>query len=108
MLPSSGGAGHLREDRRAIVRSGDYVSNHKHENPRHQSATPKAAFYARLRFRSASSYQVMELMITAAKGARINTFICGQSLIDPGAPNGEIASPLQIVGSKTRRQSHVR
>jgi hypothetical protein len=49
----------------------------------------------------------MELMIAAAKGARINTFICGQSLTDPGAPNGEVASLLQIVGSKTGRQSHV-
>jgi hypothetical protein len=48
----------------------------------------------------------MKLMIAAAKGARINTFICGQSLTDPGAPNGEVAS-LQIVRSKTRRQSHV-
>jgi hypothetical protein len=26
----------------------------------------------------------MELMIAAAKGASINTFICGQSLTDPG------------------------
>jgi hypothetical protein len=42
----------------------------------------------------------MELMIAAAKGARINTFICGQSLTDPGAPNGEVASLLQIVRSK--------
>jgi hypothetical protein len=107
MLPGSGGAGHLRENRRAIVRSGDYVSNHKHENPRHQSATPKTAVYARVRLRSASSYLIMELMIAAAKGARINTFICGQSLTDPGAPNGEVASLLQIVGSNTRRQSHV-
>ena len=104
MLPSSGGARrsrHLRENPRAIVRSGDCVSNHKHENPRHQSATPKGAFYARARFRSASSYQIMELVIAAAKGARIITFICGQSLTDPGAPNGEIVSRLQIVGSKT-------
>jgi len=43
----------------------------------------------------------MELMIAAAKGARINTFICGQPLTDPGAPNGEIVLRLQIVGSKT-------
>jgi hypothetical protein len=49
----------------------------------------------------------MELMIAAAKGARINTFICGQSLTDPGAPNGEVASLLQIIRSKTRRQLHV-
>jgi hypothetical protein len=89
------------------VRSGDCVSNHKHENPRHQSAPPKGAFYARARFRPASSYQIMEPMIAAAKGARINTFICGQSLTDPGAPNGEVASLRQIVGPKTRRQSHV-
>jgi len=39
----------------------------------------------------------MELMIAAAKGARIHIFICGQSLTDPGAPNGEAASLLQIV-----------
>jgi hypothetical protein len=47
MLPGSGGAwrsGHVRENGRAIVRSGDYASNHKHENPRHQSVTPKGAF----------------------------------------------------------------
>jgi hypothetical protein len=49
----------------------------------------------------------MELMIAAAKGARINFFICRQSLTDPGAPNGEVASLLQIVGSKTLRQSYV-
>jgi len=49
----------------------------------------------------------MELMIAATKGARINTFICGQSLTDPGAPNGEVMSLLQIVRSKTRRSSHV-
>jgi hypothetical protein len=42
----------------------------------------------------------MELMIAAAKGARIHAFIRGQSLIDLGAPNGEAASLLQIVGSK--------
>jgi hypothetical protein len=78
MLPGSGGAGHLRENRRAIVRSGDYVSNRKHEIPCHQSATPKADFCARVRFRSASSYQLMELTIAAAKGARIYTFVCGQ------------------------------
>jgi hypothetical protein len=103
MLRGSGGAqrsGHLRENGRAIVRSGDRVSNHKHENPHHQSATPKGVIYARARFRSASSYQTMEPMIAAAKGARINTFICGQSLTDPGAPNGEVASLQQIVGPK--------
>jgi len=49
----------------------------------------------------------MELMIAATKGARINTFICGQSLTDPGALNGEVMSLLQIVRSKTRRSSHV-
>ena len=38
-------------------------------------------------FRSAPSYQIMELMISAAKGARINTFICGRLM---GAPNGEV------------------
>ena len=72
-----GGAGQLRESRRTIVRS-DHVSNHNHENRRHQSATPKAALCARAKFRSASSYQIMELMIAAAKGARIHTFVCGQ------------------------------
>jgi hypothetical protein len=46
----------------------------------------------------------MELMIAAAKGARI---ICDQSLTDPGAPNGEVASLQQIVRSKTRGQSHI-
>jgi hypothetical protein len=42
----------------------------------------------------------MELMIAAAKGARIHAFIRGQSLIDLGAPNGEAASLLQIVWIK--------
>jgi hypothetical protein len=81
MLPGSGGArrsGAPPREPTAIVRSGDHVSNHNHENLRHQNATPKAALRARVRFRSASSYQIMELMIAAAKGARIYTFVCGQ------------------------------
>jgi hypothetical protein len=86
-----------------MVRSSDYVSNHKHHNPRHQSATPKAAFCASRKVRSAPSYQITEVMIAAAKGARIDTFICGQSLTDTGAPNGEVTSPVQIVGRKTRK-----
>jgi hypothetical protein len=97
MVPRSGGAGHLRENRRAIVRSGD---NRKHEDPCHQSATPKADFCARVRFRFASSYQVMELTIAAAKRARINTSICGQSLTDPGASNGEVASRCRSLDQK--------
>jgi hypothetical protein len=71
-----GGAGHLRESRCTIVRSG-HVSNHNHENPRYQSAAPKAALCAGGRFCFASSYQIMELMIAAAKGARIYTFVRG-------------------------------
>jgi hypothetical protein len=103
MLRGSGGArrsGHLREKRTRHRAVSDCVSNHKHENPRYQSATPKGAFYTRARFRSTSSHQIMEPMIAAAKGARINTFICGQSLTDPGAPNGDVASLQQIVGPK--------
>jgi len=62
------------------------------------AVTPKATFCVRVRFRSAASDQMIELMIAAAKGARINTFICGRSLSDPGAPNGAVASLLQIDG----------
>jgi hypothetical protein len=48
-----------------------------------RAVTPKAAFCARVRFRSAASYQTTELMIAAAKRTRINTFICNRSLNDP-------------------------
>ena len=105
MLPGSGGAGHLCENRRTIVRSGDHVSNHNHENPRHQSTTPKAALLHACKV-SLRVHQIIELMIAAAKGARIHTFVCGQ-LTDPGTPTGEAASRLQIVGPKHAGQSHV-
>jgi hypothetical protein len=63
-----------------------------------RAVTPKAIFCVRVRFRSAASDQMIELMIAAAKGARTNTFICGRSSNDPGAPNSEVASLLQIDG----------
>jgi hypothetical protein len=60
MTPGSGGgARHLRESRWS-----GHVSNHNHENPPYQSATPKATLGACARFCSASSYQIMQLMIS--------------------------------------------
>jgi hypothetical protein len=46
-------------------------------------------------------------MTAAAKRGRINNFICGRSLNDPGVPNGAVASLLQIDVSNIRRQAHV-
>jgi hypothetical protein len=64
------------------------------------AVTPKAAFCVRVRLRSAASYQMIEGIIATAKGARIQTFICGRSLNDSDVPNGDAASLLQIDGSK--------
>jgi hypothetical protein len=69
------------------------------------AVTPKAAFCVRVSFRSAASYQMIELTTATAKRARINNFICDQSLNDPGAPNGAIASLLPIYVSKIRNAS---
>jgi hypothetical protein len=99
-------SGHLRENGRAIVRSGDYVSNHETRESTRPERHPERRPSARVRFRSASSHQITELMIVAAKEPG-SALLSGQSLTDPGAPNGEIVSRLQIVGSKTRKRLHL-
>jgi hypothetical protein len=52
------------------------------------AVTPTAAFWVRVSFRSAASFQTIELTTAATKGARISTFICDRSWHDPGVPNG--------------------
>src|ERR1700723_1078411 len=65
-----------------------------------RAAMPKAAFGALVRLRSAASFQIIELMTAAAKGARINNFICGRSLNDPDVANGAARSQPQLAVPK--------
>jgi hypothetical protein len=54
------------------------------------ATTPKPAFWAPVSFRSDASYQMIELTTAAAKGARINNFICDRSSDDPGLPGDAV------------------
>jgi ATP-dependent Clp protease ATP-binding subunit ClpX len=78
--------------------------------PKHAVVKQYTRFFTRAAFRrfdAASLYRIMELMIAAAKGARIHTFILLSILTDPGAATGEVASWLDRKHAANRMQDQI-